>query len=76
MELGKDLLILHWPSLVLGQKITSNKFYLVHPDHHSDVEPFPSVFLSPLRDFAVSVQAAAKDNKIITDNKSPVVISL
>ena len=38
--------------------------------------PFPSVFLSPLGDFAVSVQAAAKDNKIITDNKSPVVMSL
>ena len=36
------------------------------------MEPFPSVFLSPLRDFAVSVQAAAKDNKIITHNKSPV----
>ena len=56
-------------ALTQPRLLKTNLFYLVHRDHHSDVEPFPSVFLSPLRDFAVSVQAAAKDNKIITENK-------
>ena len=42
-------------------KALSTNYYLVHPDLHSNVEPFPLVLQSPLISFAANDPVVAAD---------------